>query len=73
MELINLWRIRQFEYTWLRTVANAYVDFMRVTEDGLVYATKGDIQVLGVDTLSKEITLWPAKSSSVPGIPRVVR
>jgi len=40
VELINLWRIRQFEYTWLRTVANAYVDFMRVTEDGLVYATK---------------------------------
>jgi 2-haloacid dehalogenase len=38
-ELINLWRTRQFEYTWLRTAAGSYTDFMRVTEDSLVYAT----------------------------------
>jgi 2-haloacid dehalogenase len=37
-ELANLWRARQFEYTWLRTLTRRYVDFRRVTEDALVFA-----------------------------------
>jgi 2-haloacid dehalogenase len=32
------WRTRQFEYTWLRVVAQRYADFWQVTEDALVYA-----------------------------------
>lgn len=39
-ELSNAWRIRQFEYTWLRTLGGSYVDFWRVTEDALTFATK---------------------------------
>ena len=39
-ELTNAWRIRQFEYTWLRTVAGRHVDFWKVTEDALVWAAK---------------------------------
>jgi 2-haloacid dehalogenase len=39
-ELINLWRIRQFEYTWLRTVSSRYADFAHVTDDALVFAAK---------------------------------
>jgi 2-haloacid dehalogenase len=37
-ELTNLWRTRQFEYTWLRSITSRYVDFSAVTEDALVYA-----------------------------------
>uniref|UniRef100_Q01W84 Haloacid dehalogenase, type II n=1 Tax=Solibacter usitatus (strain Ellin6076) TaxID=234267 RepID=Q01W84_SOLUE len=37
-ELANLWRTRQFEYTWLRTLSRRYADFRRVTEDALVFA-----------------------------------
>ncbi|MGZ4866905.1 MAG: haloacid dehalogenase type II [Candidatus Angelobacter sp.] len=33
------WRTRQFEYTWLRVVAQRYVNFWQVTEDALVFAT----------------------------------
>src|SRR5499426_1817723 len=36
-EFVNLWRTRQFEYAWLRSIMNRYVDFFRVTEDALVY------------------------------------
>lgn len=36
-EFVNLWRTRQFEYAWLRSITNRYVDFLRVTEDALVY------------------------------------
>ena len=35
-----LWRTRQFEYTWLRTVGQRYVDFWQVTEDALVFACR---------------------------------
>jgi len=37
-ELTNLWRTRQFEYSWLRSITKRYVDFFTVTEDALVYA-----------------------------------
>src|SRR3954469_24116882 len=37
-ELTNLWRTRQFEYSWLRSLTNRYEDFFAVTEDALVYA-----------------------------------
>lgn len=39
-ELSNAWRTRQFEYTWLRTLGGNYVDFWRVTEDALIFASK---------------------------------
>ncbi len=39
-ELGNAWRTRQFEYTWLRTLEQRYVDFRKVTEDALIFATK---------------------------------
>jgi 2-haloacid dehalogenase len=35
VEFRNLWRTRQFEYTWLRTLANRYRDFWQVTADAL--------------------------------------
>jgi len=37
-DLVNLWRTRQFEYTWLRALTHRYVNFSSVTEDALVYA-----------------------------------
>jgi 2-haloacid dehalogenase len=39
-ELGNAWRMRQFEYTWLRTMGGHYVDFWQVTEESLVFAAK---------------------------------
>jgi 2-haloacid dehalogenase len=36
--LIELWRNRQFEYSWLRSITGRYVGFQVVTEDALVYA-----------------------------------
>ena len=37
-ELTDVWRTRQFEYSWLRSITGRYVDFLAVTEDALVYA-----------------------------------
>jgi len=38
--LVAAWRTRQFEYQWLRALANDYADFMRTTRDGLVFAAR---------------------------------
>ena len=40
LELSNVWRTRQFEYTWLRTMSRRYSDFWQVTDDALVFAAK---------------------------------
>jgi 2-haloacid dehalogenase len=39
-ELGNVWRTRQFEYTWLRTVAGQYADFWQLTDDALSFAAR---------------------------------
>lgn len=34
------WKIRQFDYSWLRATGKSYVDFWRVTEDALIFAAR---------------------------------
>ena len=44
-ELSALWRTRQLEYTWLRSLMQEYVEFWQVTGDGLDYS----LAVLGIE------------------------
>ena len=37
-QLSALWRTKQLEYTWLRSLMGAYTDFWQVTGEGLDYA-----------------------------------
>ena len=37
-EILHLWRTKQIEYTWLRSLMKRYVDFETVTADALRYA-----------------------------------
>nr|BAD91552.1 L-2-haloacid dehalogenase [Burkholderia sp. WS] len=39
-EISALWRQKQLEYTWLRSMMNRYVDFEEVTEDALRFACR---------------------------------
>ncbi|HRP76421.1 MAG TPA: haloacid dehalogenase type II [Rhodocyclaceae bacterium] len=43
--LSALWRLKQIEYTFLRTLSGRYKPFLEVTEDGLVFAA----HKLGID------------------------
>jgi 2-haloacid dehalogenase len=36
--LTTLWRTRQFEYAWLRSMTGRYADFFAIAEDSVVYA-----------------------------------
>ncbi len=38
--LTTLWRTKQLEYTWLRSLMGRYEDFWQVTQDGLVFACR---------------------------------
>lgn len=38
--LMAAWRTRQFEYQWLRALAEDYADFLHTTRDGLVFAAR---------------------------------
>src|SRR5262245_62496648 len=39
-QLANLWRKKQLEYSWLRSLMGRYRGFWGVTEDALVYSAK---------------------------------
>lgn len=64
-ELTNLWRTRQFEYSWLRSITGGYVDFFAVTKDALVYAANAMKLELRPDDKRHlmdaylHLTLWP--------------
>jgi 2-haloacid dehalogenase len=64
-ELIQTWRSRQFEYTWLRTAAGRYADFEHVTAESLAFAAdalKLDLTAEKRDHLLQahfELKAWP--------------
>lgn len=41
----QIWRLKQLEYTWLRTAMDAFADFAVVTRDSLIYA----LEAAGID------------------------
>ncbi|MGA2257741.1 MAG: haloacid dehalogenase type II [Thermoguttaceae bacterium] len=49
--LTAMWRTKQLEYTWLRSLMGRYEDFWRVTEDSLVFACRS----LGLDPSQEKI------------------
>jgi hypothetical protein len=64
-DLSNAWRVRQFEYQWLRALSGRYADSWQTTEDALVFAAK----MLKLDlTLDKRKQLMEAYLSSRPGL-----
>jgi len=44
-ELLNIWRTKQLEYTWLRSLMDNYVPFDVITEEALTFA----MRVLAID------------------------
>jgi len=57
-ELGNTWRTRLFEYTWLRTLGQHYVDFWQVTEESLVFAAKARGIVLSATERDQLMQTW---------------
>ncbi len=73
-EVSALWRTRQFEYTWLRTVGGRYLDFWQVTEEALVFSCnslKLELTAPDRDRLMQsylELKAWPDASAALKSI-----
>ena len=66
----GMWRAKQLEYTWQRTILDRYVDFWRVTADGLDYA----LDAHGVDDAALRDDLLGAylELDCYPEVPEVL-
>ena len=69
--LTALWRDKQLQYTWLRSLQNRYADFWQVTEDALAFA----LESLGLDapTLRERLMELYLGLEPFPEVPEVLR
>ena len=72
--LCDEWRLRQFEYCWLRTLSRQYADFWQVTQDALLYASrkmKLDLDAAQRDALMNafvELKPWPEVAAALQSL-----
>jgi 2-haloacid dehalogenase len=72
--LMNAWRVRQFEYQWLRALGGQYVDFLQATHDSLVFAateTKLDVAPAQREQLMaawSNLQVWPDAADAVKAL-----
>lgn len=64
------WRKKQLEYTWLRAVAGAHVDFWQVTQDGLDWALEA--ANLTDPTLRERLLALYWELAAFPEVPQVL-
>jgi len=69
--LTALWRDKQLQYTWLRTLQNRYADFWQVTGEALDFA----LESLGLDapTLRERLIELYLGLEPFPEVPEVLR
>ena len=65
-----LWRTKQLEYTWLRSLMQRYVDFWKVTQDALDYAL--DSQGIDDNSLRKDLLSAYHELSCYPEVPETL-
>lgn len=70
-DLSRLWREKQLQYTWLRSLQNRHADFWQVTSDALDYALK----TLGLEARNLRERLLEAYRilDAFPEVPGVLR
>ena len=68
--LSAVWRTKQLEYTWLRSLMQRYVDFWKVTQDALDYAL--DSQGIDDNSLRKDLLSAYHELSCYPEVPETL-
>jgi len=70
-KLAETWRLKQLEYSWLRAVADDYVPFWQVTQDGLDYA----LELHGLENAGLRETLLGLyrRLDAYPEVPGILR
>ena len=66
----TIWRTKQLEYTWLRSLMQCYVDFWKVTQDALDYAL--DSQGIDDNSLREDLLSAYQELSCYPEVPETL-
>lgn len=75
--VLDLWRIKQFEYQWLSTLGQQYQDFMQCTSNALRYAVDhlkvnaSNQQLVQILDLYKQLTVWPDVQEAISMIQKL--
>src|ERR1700734_4379592 len=75
--LMQAWRNRQFEYQWLRALADRYVDFWQATQDSLAFAARQVGLTLTTEKQNQlmapyaDLAVWPDVLDVLPKIERL--
>ena len=70
-EFTGIWRTRQFEYSWLRSITGRYADFAQVTQDALVFAANAEKVELTAPQRRRlldayrQLTPWPDTANAL--------
>jgi 2-haloacid dehalogenase len=69
--LAEVWRLKQLQYTWLRSLMRRYVDFTQVTGDALDYA----LAAVGIDDppLRERLMALYMELDAYPEVPEMLR
>ena len=70
--LANMWRLRQLEYTWLRSLMGAYVDFWQVTAEALDFAM-ASLEIADKDGLRQRLLDLYLQLDAYPEVPAVLK
>ena len=70
-QLADVWRTKQLQYTWLRSLMRRYVDFTQVTGDALDYA----LAAVGIDDppLRERLMALYMELDAYPEVPEMLR
>ncbi len=70
-QLADVWRLKQLQYTWLRSLMRRYVDFTQVTGDALDYA----LAAVGIDDppLRERLMALYMELDAYPEVPDMLR
>ena len=63
----TIWRTKQLEYTWLRSLMHCYVDFWKITQDALDYAM--EFQGIDDNSLRQDLLNAYYELSCYPEVP----
>ena len=66
----SIWRTKQLEYTWLRSLMHCYVDFWEVTKDALDYTL--EFQGIDDNSLRKDLLRAYFELSCYPEVPETL-
>jgi len=56
--IINAWRVRQFDYQWLRALSGRYADFLQATEESLLFTANQMQLSLSTEQRQQLMAAW---------------